>query len=53
MEEGITREAYVRGKLSKEIGELKDHIAELEFAILLLREENERIKRCTDGEGNG
>lgn len=50
MEEGreITREMYVTQKLSKEIADLKQQIANLEFNILVLQEKNLKEK---DGGG--
>lgn len=48
MESKITRETYIRKKLSQEIAELKEKTAELEFTVLLLQEQNEELKKTTE-----
>lgn len=40
MEEKISKETYIIKKLSKKIGELEEKIAELEFLILLMQQDN-------------
>lgn len=42
--EQVTKEMYVVDKLSREIATSKANIAELEFTILLLKQENEELK---------
>lgn len=41
----ITKEIYVKKRLLSEIGELKSIIYELEFSILLITEEKEKLTR--------
>lgn len=40
MEEKISKETYIIKKLSKKIGELEEKIAELEFLVLLMQQDN-------------
>lgn len=45
MDEKITKGDFVKKRLSQKIGELQGIIAELEFAALALKEENEKLKK--------
>lgn len=45
MNEKITKDDFIKRRLSQKIGELEGIIAELEFAVLVLKEENENLKK--------
>lgn len=50
---GVTKDVYVSRKLAAEIAELQVKNAELEFAVLVLQEENKTLKEKTDELGAG
>lgn len=45
MDGKITKDDFIKRRLSQKIGELECIIAELEFSALVLKEENEKLKK--------
>lgn len=45
MNEEITKNDFIKRRLSQKIGALEGIIAELEFTALALKEENEKLKK--------
>ena len=48
MENRITVDVYVEKKLSSEIAELKVQLSKTEFQALVLKEENQQLKRTIE-----
>lgn len=45
MDEKMTKDDFIRKRLEQKIGELEGVIAELEFTVLVMKEENEKLKK--------
>ena len=48
MESRITVDVYTERKLSSEIAELKVHLSKTEFQALVLKEENQQLKKTIE-----
>lgn len=45
MDGKMTKDDFIRKRLEQKIGELEGVIAELEFTVLVMKEENEKLKK--------